>query len=372
MPTVEDLRKLEKDHARQLKAADRKRSKDKREAYLTADILRNRQYLTKNGRKRLVLDYGAAGKKEFSLQQLSEMAAKIEKRAGKFESNVNGVPVPDLLRASLPIDKQRAKTIRNAALFKFAGETLFFRVTASGETIGAPSHYLVRVRLDDWQGSVRKGIGDNYLPAATEAVRGHVSFDCNCGRHQFWYRYLATIGGFALSPEHVFPKIRNPRLTGACCKHTLKTLLVLQSPVIQGRVASEMAAEAKKKGFGLSRAKTLKPEHVAEMEETGNVNFTDYALKAFRRKLKEPATLQAQSEYRERNRPAMEKKNEENAQLRKKVELLSQDVLLGNMARYFISVGVYAGKISKDQAIADFAAKHQMPLNEVKKFAENI
>ena len=35
-------------------------------------------------------------------------------------------------------------------------------------------------------------------------------------RHQYWYRYLTQIGGFAINPKNRTSKIRNPGLTGCC------------------------------------------------------------------------------------------------------------------------------------------------------------
>lgn len=270
------FKKLERTFEKGIKKTDKRRVKDEREAYLTPGHLLDRHALTKSGRAKLVLAYGTKGDTwERSLSQLSDLANRIEARKSKFESGVKGVVVQDLVRISLPADKQRAKDISAATLFKFAGNMLHFRVTASGETPKAPSHYLVRVRLEDWHDAVKNSSGSNsFLLAAKRASQGHVSFDCGCGRHEFWYRYLATIGGFSLNPEeHVFPKIRNLHLKGCCCKHTLKTLMVLQGPVIQGRIAKEMEAEAKRKGFGSKKSKYLSPDEIDQLEPGSKAEF---------------------------------------------------------------------------------------------------
>lgn len=58
-----------------------------------------------------------------------------------------------------------------------------------------------------------------------------IKFDCDCGRHTYWYRYIASIGKFAYlgtnpigREETGFPKIRNPQLKGIACKHILRTM----------------------------------------------------------------------------------------------------------------------------------------------------
>lgn len=55
-----------------------------------------------------------------------------------------------------------------------------------------------------------------------------LKYDCDCGRHTFWFRYITTIGGFnAGREEHGYPKIRNPKLNGVACKHVLRVMTAL-------------------------------------------------------------------------------------------------------------------------------------------------
>ena len=57
-----------------------------------------------------------------------------------------------------------------------------------------------------------------------------LSFDCDCGRHRYFLRYVATIGGFAAGrQEWGFPKIRNPGLKGVACKHVLRVMTEIES-----------------------------------------------------------------------------------------------------------------------------------------------
>lgn len=352
-----NMRALEREHARHLQEVEKSRRKDKREAYLTPDMLMDREALTKGGRQKLALAYGTKGHQvPYGLAELNQMAKKIDAQKEKFVSGVKGVLVQDLVRISLPIDKQRAREIKAATLFKFeGGNTLSFRVTASGESAGAPSHYVVRVRLEEWQERVKdSAMGNTYLIASQRASRGHVSFDCGCGRHQFWYRYLATIGGFGLTPEeNIFPKIRNKGLRGACCKHTLKTLMVLQSPTVQGQIAAQMQAEAKKKGFGAQKAKTIQPGQLQELEKAGSIGFKA-ALDKFRAKLKEPGvqeTIRNQKAQMEAQRFTGGKQ---------------RDLLIANLDRAMLKAA-FVTKTSKDEAIKVFAKENNMTVADVQK-----
>lgn len=57
-----------------------------------------------------------------------------------------------------------------------------------------------------------------------------LSFDCDCERHRYFFRYVATIGGFAAGRKETgYPKIRNPKLMGVACKHVLRVMTELES-----------------------------------------------------------------------------------------------------------------------------------------------
>lgn len=57
-----------------------------------------------------------------------------------------------------------------------------------------------------------------------------LSFDCDCERHRYFFRYVASIGGFASGRKETgYPKIRNPNLMGVACKHVLRVMAELES-----------------------------------------------------------------------------------------------------------------------------------------------
>lgn len=292
-----DIKQLERDWEDAFNALEARRERDKRTAsakqikqskktpgislgaYLTPDILARRQELTMKGRTKLVLDYGFKGEtREYSLADLNKMAAALDRADNKFQSSVKGAPASELVKRALPHDRQRAKSISASTLYKFEGNILHFRATASGETPKAPTHYQVKIRLEEWDRKTNME-GQKYVNKAREACFGNVSIDCNCGGYLYPYRYLATIGGFAITPEHVFPKIKNPKLKGCCCKHILKTLMVMQGPVVIGRIAKEMQHQAQShKGSASDTEKYLRADQVDRMDKAGSVD----AAKAFR------------------------------------------------------------------------------------------
>lgn len=57
-----------------------------------------------------------------------------------------------------------------------------------------------------------------------------LAFDCDCGRHRYFFRYISTIGNFnAGRKEMGYPKIRNPNLKGVACKHVLRVMAEVES-----------------------------------------------------------------------------------------------------------------------------------------------
>jgi len=285
-------------------------------AFMTQAILRDRQKLTRGGRQELVMKYGQAkgGEVSFTLRDLNDMATKLERAKGKFKHEVVGIPAHDVIAHSTAADVHRAKNIKTATLFKFTGNTLSFRVQASGDTDTAPSHYQVRIRLEDWNNAITKGEGGKYLLAAKQATAGRVSFDCNCPRYIYWFHYLASIGGFDIAPhEDVFPKIRNPKLRGCACKHVLKTMLVLNSMAVQAKIAAVMQTTAQNTGFTeTKRGKFLGDKDLSKLEKAGsqvavNREFKKFVAntKSFMVKQREPEVKQVQKALNERMIKAM-------------------------------------------------------------------
>lgn len=324
MPNQQEFKKFEKDFALYMATLEDRRKADERKfkgrgkagAFLTQEILGDRKGLTQ--RKKLVMDYGFSGQKiEYDLKTLHKMAEATEKAQKTYNSREVGIPITQAIAKSDIEDKRLAKRVASATLYKLTDNILDFRVTASGDTPNAPSYYKVRVRLDDWKSEVARAKGKDYMTAAQKATMGYVSFDCNCGRYIYWYQYLATIGNFDIAPgETVFPKIRNKRLKGICCKHILKALMTVQSSIIQSRVAKSMQAMAVDKDFEKTGVEEhLTAKELKEMEQAGALpgttlakyrKFVD-AVKAFNQKQAQPQSKAALAKMNKENEAKMKK-----------------------------------------------------------------
>lgn len=123
----------------------------------------------------------------------------------------------DIDRANKQI-KMAVLTTANKGLLKFV-------TNASGETKGVTRHH-VNVRLMTYPEAVA-------LPRESSKTRRlgkwlanqPLKFECDCGRHTYWFRYVASIGGWCEGREETgYPKVRNPQLMGVACKHVLRVM----------------------------------------------------------------------------------------------------------------------------------------------------
>jgi len=98
--------------------------------------------------------------------------------------------------------------------------------------------------------------------AADALRRGYLAFDCDCERHRYFFRYVATIGGFnAGRDETGYPKVRNPGLKGVACKHVLRVMAELQSSAsilnfIEKAMAKAQASIEKRISHAATQAET--------------------------------------------------------------------------------------------------------------------
>lgn len=235
-----DLQALYREFAAQAREDAREAAETRKDA---RGILKNQAIQRAlNKRQGIVLAYGMS-QVEFKLGELELFIRAVEKTENKFNNLVQGVPYAALLRASRPIDKERAKKVRNATLFQRRGNIFFFRVTGNSRPF-----YQVQIRLEEWSNAILAR--EPALASIRKMLAGRISFECPCGRHQYWYRYMASIGNYGLKPiETGFPKIRNKTLGGCCCKHVLKVLAELKTSRVQFLLAKALEKERASKGF---------------------------------------------------------------------------------------------------------------------------
>ena len=162
---------------------------------------------------------------ERHLKQFAQATARLQKdfQAKKLMGGI--APNTIILRSSRKDINRAQDEIHTVQAIKFEKDGVIrFRTNASRK-YGA-THHIVSVQFLNFQAALNSGSLNNKM--LDEYMKSPVKFDCDCGRHRYWYRYIATVGGFAYGkPETAFPKIRNPELSGLACKHVIRVMHTL-------------------------------------------------------------------------------------------------------------------------------------------------
>lgn len=196
----------------------------------------------------------------FTVDDLKAFAANRDNFKKQYDSATDGITFAKMVSGSRPIDIDRANNrvsdgsgITRATLSGIKGNEVLIRVKASDRS--KHEEHAVKIRLEEWNDQMHDCDGHDYLSAVKAACKGRMSIACTCGRHQYWYRYQATMGRYAIAPpsEFAFPKIRNPELKGVACKHVLRAAVMLQSVAWQRLLAKQMQIQASRIGFGDDR-----------------------------------------------------------------------------------------------------------------------
>ncbi|MDR1936438.1 MAG: hypothetical protein LBS49_12815 [Candidatus Accumulibacter sp.] len=166
------------------------------------------------------------GSKGITARQVIDLASSTPLG---YVSNKPGQPRSD-------IDKARREITMGVPVSALNGTIRF--ITNAGPDSKKVSRHHVVVNLHEFEAAAAqlaatpndgKG-GKSSKQIANWLRKQKLSFDCDCERHRYFFRYVATIGGFAAGRKETgYPKIRNPKLMGVACKHVLRVMTELES-----------------------------------------------------------------------------------------------------------------------------------------------
>ena len=178
-----------------------------------------------------------------------------------------GISPTQVINQSRQVDIKRAnEQIFLATVFKRKGNVLYFLTNAGPES--KSQNHTVTVELLDMPQLL---IGRKNLPTYREIKNllehGKIKFDCDCGRHQYWYRYIASVGKFNFGAyENRYPSTRNPQLTGVACKHVLRVMQTLTSGTTVEKIKQYVKQDLKK-GDGKHHSQRLSREQITREAE---------------------------------------------------------------------------------------------------------
>lgn len=254
--------------------------------------------------------------------------ANVKQAADKF---AGGITPQEVINNSTDIDIKRAnEQIFMANVFKRQGSQLYFLTNAGPDSTDL--NHKVVVDLLDYPTFL---LGRTGMPSRAEIMKllkdGKIKFDCDCGRHRYWYRYLATVGLYNHGvAENRYPSTRNPNLTGVACKHTLRVMNVLMS------------------GYGLAKVQGYIKADLASMKNKGLID--DKSVRANLSEIKKEARLQTEHKKAEHWRRKIKKQLKEAVvQIKKEKKLMTSEGWLKKLE----SLGVTLDDATKQALLND-------------------
>ncbi|MCA8037049.1 MULTISPECIES: hypothetical protein [Burkholderia cepacia complex] len=207
-------------------------------------------------------------KRAITLDDLRAFQQYVKNAKGKFKAGITAQAVIDL---SLQVDRDRAnEQIRTAVPAQIRGAQVHF-ITNAGPDSDRVRHH-VHVRFLNFDAVVAASPNDPKR-IGRMVTTGPLLFDCDCGRHTYWYRYIATIGKFNEGRNETgYPKVRNPRLVGVACKHVLRVMdTLLRNRAVQLKVAQSVLTartSLDRSKVKTERVKVSELREIAEHQET--------------------------------------------------------------------------------------------------------
>ncbi|OKP01562.1 phage tail protein [Xenorhabdus eapokensis] len=236
-----------------------KRSRRKKGRLLTPALLKNKNFD----------DVIALGNKRdgtlFTKEDLKAFEKNRQQVRSDFNTHTAGITYTQLIANCARIDVKRANNtvddgsgIKTASFIGMEHNTALISVTASDKS--EDKHHRVKIRFEEWDTALDdlSEKEKNTSRVVRQLCAGRLSFDCDCGRHKYWYRYIATAGNFAVSPpkEYIYPKIRNPNLKGVACKHVIHAMTRMQAGTWQMQIGRLLQKNARATSFGDDKRKT--------------------------------------------------------------------------------------------------------------------
>lgn len=142
-----------------------------------------------------------------------------------------GITPQNVINLSMQDDIDRANEQIHLAMPQRRVAGLVTFITNSGPDSKVSNHF-VNVEFTKFNSVVFDLSKNPEAKVKTKLAYSNIKFECDCERFTFWYRYMATIGGYGLGRlEPGFPKYRNPMLSGVACKHALRVMKYIMSPL---------------------------------------------------------------------------------------------------------------------------------------------
>ncbi len=260
-------------------------------------------------------------------EDLAAFADNIEQMKKAYKG---GITVSQVISLSRQEDIDRANEQIKYAVPSARKNGVFRFTTNSGPESDVPFHY-VQVEFLAFNELVFHPDRVKATTIQNRLANGRVKFECDCGRFNFWFRYLNTVAGTVLGrKEGGFPKIRNPSTTGIACKHIIRVMHWLKSASGRQFLSQALDKERTKQvGSKYKTGKKLMIQHLTEQvaKEHSKRNHIKSNLQ------KEVARLEARAKREAQNLIRKQRETETKHQAALKLKNLFEQGIL-NEAEY--------------------------------------
>lgn len=154
-----------------------------------------------------------------------------------------GITAQEALGLSRPADIARAKEEIRFSLPSRLQAGKVHLVTNSGPLSKVTRHH-VNIEFASYAAALARP-GTPAQAAQWLVKEGAMRFECDCEHFRYFLRFVATAGGWVAGrAEHGLPKLKNPHLDGALCKHLGRVMTDVQSSIgLRQRIAQMIEAD---------------------------------------------------------------------------------------------------------------------------------
>ncbi|RUT30839.1 hypothetical protein WG29040_23150 [Pseudomonas sp. PAMC 29040] len=216
----------------------------------------------------------------------------VQRIHGQHNKQVSGgILVKRVIDLATSEDRERAnKQIHFAVPMSNRAGVVQFQTNAGPNS--NVSRHTVMVQFLSYDAALSSGQPSH--EAAKLLARGKVKYDCDCNRHTFWFRYIASIGNFNYGrAEDGFPRVRNPKLYGIACKHVIRVMGTLGHAGTFNNFARKMIEHGRKTLSNKQRIMTVK-EQQAYIDNAASARKRDRTIKTSEEKRAERSAQPAQ------------------------------------------------------------------------------
>ena len=188
----------------------------------------------------LTTTLGGAGVRPITPADLATFKAAVSNLGNKARQ---GLTAKEALGLSRAADIERAKAEIRYSLPSRLQAGKVHLVTDSGPRSKVTRHH-INIEFTQYNAALARP-GTSAQSAQWLCKESPLRFECDCQHFRYFLRFIATAGGWVAGrAEHGMPKLTNPTLDGAACKHLARVLTDIQSSIgLRQRVGQMIEAD---------------------------------------------------------------------------------------------------------------------------------